>query len=382
MKITAVHTYIVPPRWLFLKIETDAGISGWGETGVAGHERALAQKLDEFGEFIIGSDPASIEDTWQKLFRNGCFRGGPIFMSAMSAIDIALWDIKGKSLGVAIHQLLGGPVRSKIRTYRWIGGDRPTNLVVDARALLAEGFDACKFNICSELQIVDTYRSVDKIIDQLSDLRSAVGSDMDLAFDFHGRVHAPMAKILLKELEHLRPIFVEDAVQFFQVGTMSDLSQSTSIPLVIGERMHSRFEFKQYFEQRAVSIINPDVCTVGGISEILRIGNWAEAYDIALAPHCPIGPIGLAASLQIDAICHNAFIQEQSLGIHYNATGDMLDYVLPGKGFEFDSGFLKIPDRPGLGIEMDEEAIAERSVKDHGWKAPVWRHADGSIADW
>nr|WP_246870458.1 galactonate dehydratase [Mameliella sp. LZ-28] len=375
-------TYLVPPRWLFLKIETDEGLTGWGEPVLEGHAETLAAKIAELSDFLCGRDPLHIEDIWQSLYRNGCYRGGPVLMSAISGIDMALWDIKGKYHDAPVHALLGGPVRNRVRTYCWIGGDRPRNLIEGAKALMDAGYDACKMNICDELQIVDSYGRIDGIVKRLADLREAVGTRMDLAFDFHGRVHAPMAKILLKELEPLRPMFVEDAVVSAQVDRMADLARSTTIPLVIGERLHSRYDFRRVFETRAASVVNPDTAHVGGISEMVRIGHMAEAYDVALAPHCPLGPIALAASLQVDAICHNAFIQEQSLGIHYNQGGDLTDYVTDKEVFKVENGFISIPQGPGLGIELDEDVITERAAQGHRWRAPVWRHADGSIAEW
>ncbi|MGJ8586265.1 MAG: galactonate dehydratase [Marinosulfonomonas sp.] len=382
MKIVALKTYIVPPRWLFLKIETDEGISGWGEPVLEGHADTLKTKIAELEGFLIGEDPMRIEDIWQKIYRNGCYRGGPVLMSALAGIDTALWDIKGKAYGQPIHQLLGGPVRDNVRSYRWVGGDRPENLIQEVRQMQQAGFDAVKFNICSELQIVDTYAKIDAIVQQLSDLRSAVGSTMDLAFDFHGRVHYPMARVLMSELEHLRPIFVEDAVVSTQIDAMAALAQATSIPLCIGERLHSRYDFKPVFEKRAASVINPDPAHVGGISEMVRIGHMAEAYDIALAPHCPLGPIALAACLQVDAVCYNAFIQEQSLGIHYNVGTDLNDYLTADSKFKVENGTLKIPDGPGLGIEIDEVFLQEAATSDNRWRAPVWRHKDGSISEW
>ncbi len=382
MKITALRTFMVAPRWLFLKVETDEGVSGWGEPVLEGHAETLATKISELADFVIGLDPRRIEDIWQMLYRNGCYRGGPVLMSAISGLDMALWDIKGRALNVPIHELLGGPVRDRVRSYCWIGGDRPDNLAAGAFALRDKGYDACKLNICSELQIIDSYAKVDGIIRNLFELREAVGMSMDLAFDFHGRVHAPMARVLLKELEPLRPMFIEDAVVSTMVETMADLARSTSIPLCIGERLHSRYDFKRVFELRAAQVINPDTAHVGGISEMVRIGHWAEAYDVAFAPHCPLGPIALAACLQVDAICHNAVIQEQSLGIHYNQQGDLGDYTLPGQGFSFADGMLMIPQGPGLGIEVDEAAVIRAAEKGHRWRAPVWRHRDGSIAEW
>lgn len=381
MKITSLKTWVVPPRWLFLKIETDEGISGWGEPILEGHAETLKAAVHELEDVLIGCDPSRIEDIWQMIYRNGCYRGGPVLMSALAGVDMALWDIKGKALGAPIHTLLGGPVRDRIRTYQWCGGDKPSDLIGGVKAVQSNGYSAAKFNICAELQIVDTYAAVDRIVKSLFELREAVGDEIDLAFDFHGRVHAPMARVLLKELEPLRPIFVEDAVVSAMIETMADLARSTSIPLCIGERLHSRYDFKRVFELRAAQVINPDTAHVGGISEMVRIGHWAEAYDVALAPHCPIGPIALAASLQVDAVCHNAFIQEQSIGIHYNTGADVLDYLVPG-GIEIDNGDLLIPRGPGLGIEVDQEKVEELSRVGHRWRAPIWRHKDGSIAEW
>ncbi len=382
MKITSLETFLVPPRWLFLKVTTDEGLIGWGEPVLEGHAETLAAKIDELKDLVIGRDPLLIEDLWQTIYRSGCYRGGPVLMSAISGLDMALWDIKGKYHNVPVNALLGGKVRDTIRTYRWIGGDRPDNLVEEAQTLIAQGYNAVKLNACAELRIVDTYAKLDQIVAKLFDLREAVGSALDIALDFHGRVHVPMAGQLIKELEPMRPMFIEDAVVSQQVDAMADLARSTAIPLVIGERLHSRYDFKQVFEKRAASIINPDTAHVGGISEMVRIGAWAEAYDVALAPHCPLGPIALAACLQVDAVCYNAFIQEQSLGIHYNQGGDMVDYVTNRDAFSIKDASLKIPDGPGLGLEINEAHVRAMAQQGHRWRPPLWRHEDGSVAEW
>ncbi|MCR9087702.1 MAG: galactonate dehydratase [Rhodobacteraceae bacterium] len=382
MKITKLTTYVVPPRWTFLKVETDEGITGWGEPILEGHAETLAAKIRELEPLVIGSDPRHIEDMWQKIYRNGCYRGGPILMSAISGLDMALWDIKGKWLGQPVHMLLGGQVRDKIRTYRWTGGDKPADLVNGALKLRDEGLDAVKFNACAEMQIVDSYTKVDSVLRGLQDVRDAVGATMDLAFDFHGRVHAPMAKIMVKEVEHLRPMFIEDVVDGVHLDKMADINRHSTVPLCVGERLYSRYDFKDVFEKRAASVINPDTAHAGGISEMIRIGAMAEAYDVALAPHCPLGPIALSACLQVDAVCHNAFIQEQSIGIHYNQGADVNDYLTEDTRIRVVEGFLEIPQRPGLGIEVDEAIVEEKAVIGHQWRPPVWRHEDGSISEW
>ena len=382
MKIVALKTYLVPPRWLFLKIETDAGIDGWGEPVLEGRAATLATLIEEISDFLVGRDPRQINDIWQSLYRNGCYRGGPVLMSAISGVDQALWDILGKHHGAPVHALLGGAQRSRIKTYIWIGGDRPHDLVADARDATSRGFRAVKMNVCEELGMIDDYRKIEAIVARLGELRAAVGDSLDLAFDFHGRVHAPMARVLLREVAPLRPIFVEDPVAPGQLEALAELARSTSIPLAVGERMHSRAEFKAVFEARAAQIVNPAPAHVGGITEAARIGWMAECYDVALAPHCPLGPTALAACLQVDAICHNAVLQEQSLGIHYNQGGDLLDYLTSKARFAYADGFLAIPDGPGLGIEVDEAKVVEMAKVGHRWRAPVWRHEDGAIAEW
>jgi len=227
MKIASLKTFLVPPRWLFLKIETDKGISGWGEPVLEGRAQTLAALIAEMSDFLVGRDPRQINDIWQTLYRNGCYRGGPVLMSAISGIDQALWDITGKFHNAPVHALLGGALRDRIRGYIWIGGDRPANLVADAKNALERGFTAVKMNVCAELAIVDTYAEVDKIVARLSELREAVGSSLDLAFDFHGRVHAPMARVLVRELEPLRPMFIEDPVAPGQLEALTALSATT-----------------------------------------------------------------------------------------------------------------------------------------------------------
>jgi len=382
MKITALRTFVVPPRWLFLKIETDEGVSGWGEPVLEGHAETLAAKIGEYATFLVGRDPARIGDIWQTLYRNGCYRDGPVLMSAISGIDMALWDIQGKVLDRPVHALLGGRVRDRIRTYTWIGGDTADTLIEDAHRARADGYAAAKFNVAGALPMIASHAEVDAIVGRIGALRDAVGPGFDLAVDFHGRASVAMAKVLLKELEPLRPIFVEDPVLPGQIAAMADLARNTSIPLACGERLHAMAAFREVFERRAAGIVNPDTAHVGGITAMVRIGAWAEACDVALAPHCPLGPIAFAARLQVDAVCHNAVLQEHASSIHYNGDIGHGTYVAGGAGAAQRDGFVAIPDGAGLGVEVDETTVVEKAAEGHAWRAPVWRHADSSIAEW
>ncbi|XID92274.1 galactonate dehydratase [Paenibacillaceae bacterium WGS1546] len=382
MKITGLTTYLVPPRWLFLKIETDEGISGWGEPIVEGKAETVKAAVHEMEDFLIGQDPMRIEDIWQVLYRGAFYRGGPVLMSAISGIDQALWDIKGKYFGAPIYQLLGGACRDKMKVYSWIAGDRPSDIENAALQARANGFHAIKMNVTEELGYIDSHRKVEQALERVAVARQALGSDFGIGLDFHGRVHKAMAKVLIKELEPFHPMFVEEPVLPQNNEALRELAKHSSIPIATGERMFSRWDFKQILAEGCVDIVQPDLSHAGGITECKKIASMAEAYDVAFAPHCPLGPIALAACLQVDATCHNAFIQEQSLGIHYNQGSDLLDYLTDGAVFQYKDGYVRIPDGPGLGIEINEEYVKQAAETGHRWRNPVWRHSDGSVAEW
>ncbi|WP_112313001.1 galactonate dehydratase [Pseudogemmobacter bohemicus] len=383
MKITALKTFIVPPRWCFLKIETDEGISGWGEPVVEGRAHTVEAAVQELADYLIGQDPLRIEDHWQVMHRAGFYRGGPILMSAIAGVDQALWDIKGRAYGQPVHQLLGGPCRDRIKVYSWVGGDRPSDVAEAAKAAVARGFRALKMNGTEELQIVDSHAKIDAVVETLATVRDAVGPYIGLGVDFHGRVHRPMAKVLIRELEQFRLMFIEEPLLSEHIDAIGEVAKGSSTPIALGERLYSRWDFRQVLESRVVDIIQPDLSHAGGITECRKIAAMAEAYDVALAPHCPLGPIALAACLQVDAVSHNAFIQEQSLGIHYNGPGrDLLDYLVDPNVFAYADGMVAIPQGVGLGVEVNEEAVIEAARTGHRWRNPVWRHEDGSVAEW
>ena len=382
MKITKLTTYRVAPRWMFLKIDTDEGVVGWGEPVVEGRARSVEAAVLEIGEQLIGKDPARINDHWQTMYRGAFYRGGAVFMSAIAGIDQALWDIKGKTLGVPVYELLGGLVRDRMKTYCWVGGDRPADIIAQIRARMEHGFDTFKMNGCEELGLVDSSRAIDAAVAKVAEIRAAFGNTIEFGLDFHGRVGAPMAKTLIRELEPYRPLFIEEPVLAEQAEYYPRLAAQTSIPLAAGERMYSRFEFKHVFERGGVAIVQPDLSHAGGITECAKIAAMAEAYDVALAPHCPLGPLALAACLHVDFTSWNAVLQEQSIGIHYNADGEVLDYVVNKDAFAMEQGSVKPLTGPGLGIEIDEAVVIERNRSAPDWHNPVWRHSDGSVAEW
>ena len=382
MKIVKLTTYLVPPRWCFLRIETDDGVVGWGEPVVEGRAATVAAAVEELSDYLIGQDPRRINDLWQVMYRGGFYRGGPILMSAIAGIDQALWDIKGNALGLPVHDLLGGRVRDRIGVYSWIGGDRPSDTADAARGAVERGFRAVKMNGTEEMAYIDTRDKVAHAAENVAAVREAVGGNVGIGVDFHGRVHRPMAKPLLRALEPYDLMFVEEPVLTENLGPSLDVLRGAPMPIALGERKYSRWDFRDILALGVVDILQPDPCHSGGITETVKIAAMAEAHDVAIALHCPLGPIALATCLQIDAVSHNAAIQEQSLGIQYNTNNDLLDYLVDPSVFAYSDGAVDIPLGPGLGIEIDEEYVAERAKEGHRWRNPIWRHADGSVAEW
>lgn len=382
MKIRKIETFKVQPRWCFLKITTESGITGWGEPVIEGKADTVETAVHEMADYIIGKSAENIEDIFQTLYRGAFYRGGPILSSAMSGIDQALWDIKGKAHQMPVYDFFGGPVKDKMRVYCWIGGDRPADTAWAAMEKYEQGYSAVKMNATPEMAWIDNYKVVEDVLERVGSIRDKLGYKMDIALDFHGRVHKGMAKVLMKELEQFHPMFVEEPVLCENEEAFRELKSCTSIPVAAGERNFTRWGFKSMITGGGVDIIQPDLSHAGGISEVRRIAAMAEAYDIAVAPHCPLGPVALASCLQLDFCTQNAFIQEQSLGIHYNEGSDLLDYLVDKSVFEYQDGYVLRPKLPGLGIEVNEEKVRKMAENWKAWRNPVWRTRDGNVAEW
>lgn len=386
MKITGYQLFKVPPRWLFLKIETDEGISGWGEPVVEGSADIVRTAVEQYMRDLIGKDPMRIQDHWQMMYRTGFYRGGAVFMSAMAGIDQALWDIKGKYYNAPVYDLIGGLCRDRLKVYRWIGGDRPSDIQASVKEAYEQGYRAVKMNGTEEIHWIDSFKKVEAVCERVNAIRELYGYDMDIAVDFHGRVHKPMAKVLARELEQFRLMFIEEPVLPENNEALREIANHTATPIAVGERMFSRWEYKKLFEQGIADIVQPDLSHAGGITECLAIARMAEAYDVALAPHCPLGPIALAACINLDCTAPNAFIQEQSMGIHYNKGGDLMDYLNDASIYQYKEGYIDIVGRPGLGVDINEEYVketADRFAAEGGnWRNPIWRNEDGTAAEW
>ncbi|MFF5047564.1 galactonate dehydratase [[Kitasatospora] papulosa] len=381
MKISRIETFAVPPRWLLCRVETDDGVVGWGEPVVEGRASTVRTAVHELSELLVGQDPLRIEDHWQTMTKGSFYRGGPVLSSAVSGLDQALWDIAGKVYGAPVHQLLGGPVRDRVRAYTWVGGDEPTQIAEAVREQVEAGFTAVKMNASGRMNRLATTRDIAEVVSRAAAAREALGDDRDFAVDFHGRFTAANAAKILPHLAPYNPLFVEEPVLPEYTHRLRDLVAGSPVPLATGERLFSRTDVLPALTA-GVAVIQPDLSHAGGISEVRRIASLAETFDVLLAPHCPLGPVSLAASLQVAFSTPNFLIQEQSIGIHYNVGAGPLDYLADPTPLDFHEGHFLRSSAPGLGIDVDERAVraADDTVED--WHNPIWRHADGSFAEW
>jgi galactonate dehydratase len=381
VKITRVETFLVPPRWLFCRIETDEGLVGWGEPVVEGRAEVVRAAVDVFTEYLIGQDPLRISDHWQVLTKAGFYRDGPVLSSAVAGIDQALWDIAGKAYGAPVYALLGGPVRDLVRVYAWVGGDSPSELEEAIAEQVEAGFTAVKMNACGIMSPIATSAEVDAIVARAAAAREALGPDRDLAIDCHGRFTPATARRVLPEIAPFRPLFLEEPVLPEHQQALASLVEASPVPLATGERIYGRAGFLPVL-QAGVSVVQPDLSHAGGISEVIRIASLADTFGALLAPHCPLGPVALAASLQVGFATPNLLIQEQSLGIHYNKESDLLSYLMDPEPLRFVDGHAVRGQLPGLGVTVDEDVVRAADRDAHQWRNPVWRHHDGSLAEW
>jgi len=367
LKVTKLETFLVKPRWLFLKVHTNAGIVGLGEPITEGRALTCAEAVKEIEPYLIGKDPRRVAHHWQAIYRHAFYRGGPILTSALSGIDQALWDIKGKALGVPIYELLGGPTRERVRVYAH--GSSPEAL----RAGLARGFTAFKTGPAKKrpARYIETPAAVQYAAEQFAELRRVVGNDVDIAIDFHGATSPATAKLLIKALEPYQPMFIEEPINCQEHDVMAEIARGTFLPIATGERVFTKWGFREVLEKRAATVLQPDISHAGGITEARLIAGMAEAYYATIAPHNPLGPINLAAGVQLAACIPNFLCQEQvSLGEGYLK-----------KPFTVRSGFLDLPTGPGLGIELDENAMADKIG--HDWRNPeAYDPDDGAAVDW
>ena len=367
IKVTKLETILVKPRWLFLKVHTDAGIVGLGEPITEGRALTCATAVQEVAPYLVGKDPRAVAHHWQAIYRHAFYRGGPILTSVLSGIDQALWDIKGKALGVPVYELLGGPTRSRIRVYAHARSPRAM------QEAMKNGFNAFKTGPAKQRpsRYIETPKQVKYAIERFAELRAAVGDDADIGIDFHGAISPALAKLLIKGYEPYNPLFIEEPCQAQNHDVMAEIARGTHLPIATGERVFTKWGFREVLEKKAATVLQPDMCHAGGITEVRLIAGMAEAYYASIAPHNPLGPISLAAGVQLAASIPNFLIQEQvSLGEGYVK-----------QPFKVSKGYLELPVTPGLGVELDDNAMADKIG--HDWRNQESYDADdGSVVDW
>ncbi len=363
LKITKLETFVLKNSWVFVKISTNAGITGWGEM-LKDRSKTCAAGAKQVEAYLVGKDPRRVTHHWQAIYRHAFYRGGPVLTAVVSGIDQALWDIKGKALGVPVYELLGGPTRDKIRVYGSQGDVEQGKL------------NAFKTNITADGRIpfryVESQGYVNRAVDRFAALREKFGPDVDIGIDFHGAVQPQTALLLIKALEPYQPYFYEEPVACQHVDAMAEIARKTHIPVATGERIFTKWGFRDILEKKAAAILQPDVCYAGGITELRLIAGMAEAYYVPIAPHNPQGPCSLAASCQIAAAIPNFLIQERGT----NTYEDLLKVP-----FRQENGFLPLPTGTGLGIEIDEDKLLAQ-VGEPGPYPETYDADDGSVIDW
>jgi galactonate dehydratase len=378
-RIKKIETFLVKPRWLFLKMTTEEGIVGLGEPLLEGRSLTCQTAVQELQPWLIGEDPTRVVHLWQSMYKHAFYRGGEILTSALSGVEQALWDCYGKLMGLPVYRLLGGPTRERVRVYGTAGGRDPESAAQSVREAVALGFNAIKTGPARggrRGRLIETAGYTERVVETFAAMREAAGPEVDIAIDFHGAVPPATAKRLVKALEPYHPFFIEEPVQCQNVDVLADITHSTSVPIATGERLFTKWGFREVLEKRAATILQPDLSHAGGIMETRLIAGMAEAYYAGLAPHCPLGPIAFAACVQLDAAIPNFLCQEG--GRH---TTPALDGYLKVP-FRHEGGYLPLPTGPGLGIELDEESLAAKDLIGHDWQNPKSYAEDGSAIDW
>ncbi len=380
MRIIGIDQHFPLPRVRLVRITTDTGIEGWGEVTLEGKPKSVSAAIEELADYLIGKDPLRIEHHWQHIYRSAFFRGGNVLMTALSGIDQALWDIAGKHHGLPVHQLLGGAVRDRIRVYaHWGIGSMTDEGQAAAKNRLEMlqkqgGYKVFKSGPGGKWRAHEPPAVIDAFVERAYLMREWVGPDVELAFDFHGKMTPAMAIEVCQELKGMRPMFVEEPVPQENVEALKLVSDHVTFPIATGERLLTRWGFREIFETQAVAYIQPDTSHAGGITEMKKIANMAEVYYMHIMPHCAIGPVAFSASLHVDAVVPNFLVQEQ--------IDQGLGHGLLASPWQVNNGQIELPTSPGLGFEIDENALKHNVTYQEELGGEFFYESDGSVADW
>lgn len=376
MKVTDVKTFVVDcfrTNFVFVKVYTDEGIDGCGEATLEYKEKALLGAVEHIKDYLVGQNPLDIERHWHTIYRDAYWRGGAVLMSALSAVEMALWDILGKRLQVPVYQLLGGKVRGKVRVYvnGWFAGAKtPQEFGEKAKIAVQRGITAMKWDPFGKAYLEISNKELSTAMACVGAVREAVGDEVDLLIEGHGRFNIPTGIKIAKELEQFKPMLFEEPVPPDNLDALKAVKEKSPVAVSAGERLYTRWDYKRMFDLMAADYIQPDVSHAGGILELKKIAAEAECRYIPFAPHNPSGPVANAATLQLAACCPNFSILEimySDVTYRKDITNEELDY---------QDGYISIPDKPGLGIEINEEACLQ-----HPYQTHTLRHYTGALTD-
>ena len=379
MKIAKIEQFFPRRRMRLVKITTDNGLVGWGETTLEGKPKSTWAAVEELAEYFVGKDPLRIEHHWQHVYRSAFFRGGNVLMSALSGIDQALWNIAGKHYNVPAYMLLGGPVRDRIRVYaHWGIHGQTDEALASSQArldmLLAKGYTAFKTGPGGTWRAHEPPARLDAFVKDAYTMREWVGDEVELCFDFHGKMTPGLAIEVCGQLAGMRPMFVEEPIPQENADALKEVSDHVPFPIATGERLLSRWEFREIFEKQAVSYIQPDGSHAGGITELKKIANMAEVYYIHIMPHCAIGPVAFSACVQVDAVVPNFLVQEQ--------VDEGLGEGLLAAPWQVVDGHIELPTKPGLGFDLIESEVEKTIEYTEELGGEYYYENDGSVADW
>lgn len=383
MEVSDYELFTVPPRWVFLRLETNKGVVGWGEPAVEGRSDTLCSVVSELIEdYVLGSTPMEITNLWYQMYRSNHYTNGPMLMSAIAGIDQALWDIKGRSLDMPVYRLLGGPVRDKVRIYRWLTGDNLDDLAEDATNAVEKGYSALGLMALTRPSQIRTREVVSRVSDRVKTVYESVDNEIDIATDFRGRVSTSVARQLLSEIEQYDLMFVEEPVHPDHNSNLQEITSGVNTPIATGQRIYSRWGFRPLLQSGIVDIVQPAISHAGGISEVIRVGQMAEAYDVTMMPKCSVGPISFAAGMHVQMATPNSVLQEQHDEFYAGHNDQFFNYLENEDYFSLADGFMTIGDESGLGIRMNEQHVRNQANKNADWKEPTWHYEDGSVANW
>ena len=378
MKITSVEPLVVdvgPRNWLFVVVETDEGMSGLGEGSLPGHPLAVAAAVEEYRDYVVGEDASRIQHLWQLMYRQPFFRGGAIALSALSAIEQALWDVKGKVAGLPVYDLLGGRCHDRIKLYaNGPSGSRPEEVAESGVAIVERGFTAMKTGIDDPVLPVQGDGFVRRAAARMQALRAAVGPDVEIGWDAHGRLSPAMAIKVARALEEYDPWFIEEPAPPEHPSALAQVARATTVPVATGERLFTKHAFREVLELDAVALLQPDVAHCGGVVEARAIAQMGEAYFCGFAPHNPLGPVNTIVSAHVGMASPN-FVALELCDYAAEWTRDLLSEPL-----EIAGGYLELSDRPGWGVELDVELCRAHPYAPH--KLPILTHPGGAVADW